>query len=117
MSFFISDALAAEPVSQAPGLEGLLFPIGILLFFYFLFLRPQAKRSKEQKKMLGSLAKGAEVVTNGGILGKVADLDENFVRLDVGDNVFIKVQRHAISTMMPKGTIKASNKASGKSSK
>ena len=109
MSFFISDALAADPISQAPGLEGMLFPLGILLFFYILFLRPQAKRTKEQKKMLEILTKGTEVVTSGGILGKVADLDENFVRLEIGDNFFILVQRHAISSIMPKGTIKASN--------
>jgi preprotein translocase subunit YajC len=117
MSFFISDALAAEPASQAPGLEGLLFPLGILLFFYFLFLRPQAKRSKEQKKMLETLAKGTEVVTNGGILGKVADLDDNFVSLEVAENMVVKVQRHAISNMMPKGTIKASKKSAAKSTK
>lgn len=111
MSLFISDVFAAgEPAASAPGLEGLLFPLGILLFFYFLFLRPQSKRAKEQKKMLEALTKGTEVVTNGGILGKVADLDENFVRLEVGENLFIKVQRHAISSMMPKGTYKASNK-------
>jgi len=114
MNFFISDALAAEPAAQAPGLEGLLFPLGILIFFYFLFLRPQSKRNKEQKKMIETLAKGNEVVTNGGILGKVADLDNNFVRLEVADNVFLKVQRHAISSMMPKGTYKASSKLVGK---
>ena len=110
MSFFISDALAqTAPASQQPGLEGMLFPLGILLFFYFLFLRPQAKRSKEQKQMLATLNKGSEVVTTGGILGKVFDLDENFVKLEVSENSFIQVQRHAIATLMPKGTYKALN--------
>jgi preprotein translocase subunit YajC len=108
MSFFISDALAeGAAAAQAPGLEGLLFPIGILAFFYFLFLRPQAKRTKEQKKMLEALSKGSEVVTSGGILGKVVDLDDNFVHLDVGENTILKVQRHAISSLMPKGTFKS----------
>lgn len=108
MSFFISDALAeAAPAVQSPGIEGLLLPVGILVFFYFLFLRPQAKRTKEQKKMLGSLSKGSEVVTNGGILGKVIELDDNFVHLEVGENASIRVQRHAISSLMPKGTFKA----------
>ena len=62
MSFFISDALAqAAPAAQQPGFEGMLFPLGILVFFYFLFIRPQAKRSKEQKQLLATLNKGTEV--------------------------------------------------------
>ena len=110
MSFFISDALAqAAPAAQQPGFEGMLFPLGILVFFYFLFIRPQSKRNKEQKQMLAALAKGAEVVTSGGILGKVADLDDNFVKLEVSENSFIQVQRHAIANMMPKGTYKVLN--------
>lgn len=114
MSFFISDAMAAAaaPAAQQPGIEGMLFPLAILAFFYFLFLRPQAKRAKEKKQMLTALNKGIEVVTTGGILGKVADLDDNFVKLEVGDNMFIQVQRQAIETMMPKGTYKAITKKS-----
>jgi preprotein translocase subunit YajC len=109
MSFLISDALAqAAPAAQQQiGLEGMLFPLGILVFFYFFFVRPQAKRTKEQKQMLAALTKGCEVVTTGGILGKVFDLDENFVKLEVGENSFIQVQRHAIANMMPKGTYKS----------
>ena len=110
MSFFISDALAAAPAAQSPGMEGLLFPVAILVFFYFLFLRPQAQRSKEKKQMLAALGKGTEIVTSGGILGKVVDLDDNFVKLEVGDNLFIQVQRQSIETMMPKGTYKAVTK-------
>ncbi|WP_431065599.1 preprotein translocase subunit YajC [Methylotuvimicrobium sp.] len=108
MSFLISDAMAqAAPAAQQPGFEGLLFPLGILVFFYFLFLRPQSKRSKEHKQMIDSLTKGVEVVTTGGVLGKVADLDDNFVKLEISENVFIQVQRHAIGSLMPKGTYKA----------
>lgn len=112
MSFLISDAMAqsATPAVQQPGLEGMLFPLGILIFFYFLFIRPQSKRNKEQKQMLAALTKGSEVVTTGGILGKVVELDDNFVKLEVGDNVFIQVQRHAVANMMPKGTFKTANK-------
>lgn len=113
MSFFISDAAAqAAPAAAAPGIEGLVFPLAILLFFYFLFIRPQQKRAKEQKDMLAALSKGAEIVTNGGILGKVIELDDNFVKVEIADNTFIQVQRHAVANLMPKGTYKTVNKKS-----
>lgn len=112
MSFFISDALAegGAAAAQQPGLEGMLFPLGILVFFYVLFLRPQAKRAKEKKQMVESLTKGTEVVTSGGILGRVADVDDNFVKIEISENTFIQVQRHNIEAMMPKGTFKAMHK-------
>jgi preprotein translocase subunit YajC len=111
MSFFISDAVAAAaPAAQTPGIEGMLFPLGVLAFFYFLFLRPQSKRAKEKKDMIAAITKGAEVVTSGGILGKVIDMDDNFVKIEISDNVFIQVQRQSIETMMPKGTYKAITK-------
>ena len=111
MSFFISDAAAAAaPAAAQPGIEGMLFPLGILVFFYFMFLRPQSKRTKEQKQMIAALSKGAEIVTNGGILGKVVDLDDNFVKVEISDNTCIHIQRHAIASMMPKGTYKTVNK-------
>jgi preprotein translocase subunit YajC len=111
MSFFISDAVAAAaPAAQTPGLEGMLFPVGVLAFFYFLFLRPQSKRAKEKKDMISAIVKGAEVVTSGGILGKVIDMDDNFVKIEICDNTFIQVQRQSIETMMPKGTYKAITK-------
>jgi preprotein translocase subunit YajC len=111
MSFFISDAMAAAaPAAQAPGIEGMLFPLGILLFFYFMFLRPQSKRAKEKKEMLAKMQKGAEVVTSGGILGKVIDLDDNFVKIEVSENTFIQVQRQSVESIMPKGTYKAVTK-------
>ena len=110
MSFFISDAAAQAAPAAAPGIEGMLFPVAILIFFYFLFIRPQAKRTKEQKQMLETLDKGAEVVTSGGLLGKVVEVDENFVRLEVNDNTFVMVQRQGIANMMPKGTYKAVHK-------
>ena len=111
MSFLISDAAAqAAPAAAQAGIEGLLFPLAILVFFYFLFIRPQSKRAKEQKQMLAALAKGTEVVTSGGILGKVVEVDDNFVKLEVADNTFLQVQRHAVANMMPKGTYKTVNK-------
>jgi len=109
--FLISDAVAAAaPAVQQPGMEGMLFPLGILLFFYFLFLRPQAKRAKEKKEMITTMTKGVEVVTSGGILGKVADMDDNFLKIEICDNTFIQVQRQSIESVMPKGTYKAVTK-------
>ncbi|WP_200892187.1 preprotein translocase subunit YajC [Methyloterricola oryzae] len=111
MSFFISDAYAqAAPAAQDPGLAGLIFPIAILTVFFFLFVWPQHKRGREHKKLVASISKGNEVVTNGGVLGKVVDLDDNFVQLEVSENVFIHVQRHAIASLMPKGTYKTKKK-------
>ncbi|MCF8006213.1 MAG: preprotein translocase subunit YajC [Methylovulum sp.] len=109
MSFFISDALAAAPAVQ-PGIEGMLFPLGILVFFYFLFLRPQSKRAKEKKEMIAAMTKGVEVVTSGGVLGKVIDMDDNFLKIEICDNTFIQVQRQSVETIMPKGTYKAVTK-------
>ncbi len=114
MSFLISDAVAeaAPAVTQQPGWEGMMFPIGILVFFYFLFLRPQHKRTKEHKKMLEQMQPGAEVVTGGGVLGKVVSLDENFVQVEIATDVVIQVQRHQIGSLMPKGTYKVQMKKS-----
>ncbi|QSA95618.1 preprotein translocase subunit YajC [Methylococcus sp. EFPC2] len=113
MSFFISDALAeaAPAAAQDPGLAGLILPGAILLIFFFLFVLPQHRRGREHKKLVDSLAKGVEVVTNGGLLGKVVDVDDSFVQLEVGDNTIVNVQKHAISALMPKGTYKSRKKA------
>ena len=112
MSFFISDAWAdAAPAAAAnagaPGMEQFLF-LGVLFaVFYFLLIRPQQKRAKEHKRMLESLGKGDEVVTAGGVVGKVTDLGENFIEVEVADNVRVKVQRAMLAGVLPKGTIKA----------
>lgn len=107
MNFFISDAFAqAAPGSSEPPLAGLILPLAILAFFYFLFIRPQQKRQKEHKKLINALSKGNEIVTNGGLLGKVVDLDENFVKIEVSENTYVQIQRRAIGSLMPKGTYK-----------
>lgn len=107
MSFFISDAMAEGAASQGGDpLTALLFPIGLLVLFYFFLIRPQSKRAKEQKAMIESLNKGDEVVTQGGILGKITKVSENFVTLEISNNVSINVQKSSIGALMPKGTIK-----------
>lgn len=84
---------------------GFLPLILIFAVFYFMLIRPQMKRAKEHRKMVSELSKGDEIVTNGGLLGKITDLGDSFVTLELADNVKIKLQRHAVATVMPKGTI------------
>jgi len=86
---------------------GSLLPL-ILIFvvFYFLLIRPQTKRAKEHKEMVSKLQAGDEVVTNGGLLGRIAEVGENFVTLEVASGVAIKVQRFQVAQLMPKGTLK-----------
>lgn len=105
MSFFISDAIAA-PAAAQPELASLILPIGLVVLFYFFLIRPQSKRQKEHKEMVGGLQKGEEIVTSGGMLGKVTNVGENFVTLEIGNNVSIHIQKNSIQAIMPKGTIK-----------
>ncbi|HEC27919.1 MAG TPA: preprotein translocase subunit YajC [Gammaproteobacteria bacterium] len=108
MSLFISDAYAqAAGAPQQGGFMQIIFLGGIFVVFYFLLIRPQQKRAKEHKKMTEALAKGDEVVTTGGTLGKVTGVGESFVTVEVAAGVEIKVQRAAIQALMPKGTIKS----------
>jgi preprotein translocase subunit YajC len=106
MSFFISDAMAAAPQGQGDPLMSFLPLILIFVVFYFLLIRPQSKKAKEHREMTAALAKGDEVVTSGGLLGRITRVGENFVELEVSEGMTVKVQRPAIANLMPKGTIK-----------
>ncbi len=110
MSFFISDAMAeaAPAAAQQPNMIEALFPFIILfVVFYFLLIRPQSKRAKEHKAMVEAVGKGDEVVTQGGLYGKVTEVSEEYVQVQLADNVEVKLQRGAIASMLPKGTIKS----------
>ena len=107
MSFFISDAMAAAEGQPDP-LMSFLPLVLIFVVFYFLLIRPQTKRAKEHKKMVEGLAKGDEVVTSGGLLGRITQVGENFVQVKVAEGVEVKIQRQSIATLMPKGTVKES---------
>lgn len=108
MSFFVSDAMAqaAGGAGGGPGLEGLILPIGLIIMLYFLMIRPQMKRQKEHKKLVESLSKGDEVQTEGGLMGKITDLGENFVKVEISEGTEVKFRRTAIAAVMPKGTLK-----------
>ncbi|MFC4159499.1 preprotein translocase subunit YajC [Chitinimonas lacunae] len=105
---FISTAYAAAPAQAEPSLLMQLGPmIVIVVLFYFMMIRPQQTRMKQHKAMLDALAKGDEVVTNGGELGRVVKASEQYLTIEVADGVEILVQRGAIATKLEKGTIKA----------
>lgn len=107
MSFFISDAMAqAEGAPAGDPLLGLLFPIGLIVILYFLMIRPQIKRQKEHKKLVESLGKGDEVVTMGGLAGRIMELGDNFAQVEVAENVVIKIRRQAVEAVLPKGSLK-----------
>jgi preprotein translocase subunit YajC len=109
MSFLIENAWAQGAAPGQPGgminfviLMGLFFAI-----FYFMLIRPQSKRAKEHRAMLAALAAGDEVVTSGGILGRVTEIGENFITVEVAEGVRLKIQKGQVSGLMPKGTFKS----------
>ena len=109
MSFFISDAMAdagAATAQSTDPLASLILPIGLVVLFYFFLIRPQSKRQKEHKKMVNDLQKGEEILTSGGILGKITNIKDDFVTLEIAKEVSLKIQKSAVQTIMPKGTIK-----------
>jgi preprotein translocase subunit YajC len=106
LDFFIASA-HAQDAAQPGGLMSFLPLIIIFIIFYFLLIRPQMKRAKEHRKLVAELGNGDEVVTNGGLLGRITKVGESFVTVELADNVQIKVQKHAIANVMPKGTIKS----------
>lgn len=97
-----ADAAPAEPA----GIMQFLPLIAIFVLFYFMLIRPQMKRAKEQKNMLEAIQKGDEVVTGGGLVGKVVKISDNFVSLEVAEGSVVLVQKPAIQVLLPKGTIK-----------
>lgn len=109
MDWFISTAAAQTAGAAQPNPIMSMLPL-LLIFvvFYFMLIRPQSKRAKEHRAMIAALEAGAEVATAGGIIGKVTEVSDNFVTVEIAANVLVKVQRSTISQVLPKGTIKGS---------
>jgi preprotein translocase subunit YajC len=110
MSFLISNAWAdaAAQASTQPSLMAQMLPLVLLLaVFYFLLIRPQMKRSKEHRQMLSALAKGDEVVTSGGVIGKVREIGENLLVIEIADKIEVRVQKQAVTSVLPKGTMQS----------
>ena len=104
----ISEAWAQAPAAGAGGgMESIFLIVAMFAVLYFLMIRPQMKRAKEHKTMVEGLQKGDEIVTAGGVLGRISKVGEAHVSLEIAPNVEIQVQRAAVQTVLPKGTIKS----------
>ncbi len=109
MDFFIPSAMAADAGGPGGGIPGLdiFIIVAFALVFYFIVWRPQSKRAKEHRELITGLQKGDEVVTNGGLLGKIVKVEEQFLVIEVADKIELKLQKGAVATALPKGTIKS----------
>jgi len=103
---FISEAWAQSGQPQGGGIESMLLIVLMFGVLYFLMIRPQMKRAKEHKAMIEALQKGDEVISAGGILGRVSKINESYVTLEVAQGVEMQLQRSAVQVVLPKGTIK-----------
>lgn len=107
MSALIPTAWAQAGASSASGqIAPLLMIVVFIGIFYFLLIRPQQKKAKEHQSLISQLAVGNEVVTSGGILGRITEVGDSFVTLEIADGVRIKVQKVQVTSLMPKGTLK-----------
>jgi len=107
MDFFISAAYAQDAAPQQSVTFNILFIGGMFVLFYLILWRPQSKRAKEHKELVTGLAKGDEVLTSGGLLGKITKVTDDYVTLQVAEGVELSMQKASISAALPKGTIKS----------
>lgn len=106
MDFFISPAYANTAAASGPGMLDFAFPVILLVLFYVMLIRPQQKRAKEQRAMRAALGKGDEVMTDGGLMGKITEISDDTLSLQIADSVEVKIHRDSINTLLPKGTLK-----------
>ncbi len=110
MDFFISTAAAQQQAEEPNVWFSILLLVGMIALFYFLLIRPQTKRAKEHRQMVEDLSKGDEVVTNGGLLGRITEVGDTFASLELGNGTEVQIQKNAVSNVMPKGTLKEQEK-------
>ncbi len=107
MSFFINEAWAqAAPAGPQQSLMSFLPLVALFVVFYFFLIRPQMRRQKEHAEIVRSIGKGDEVVTNGGLLGRVIEAGDVFIKLEIAKSVEVRIQRQAVTSVLPKGTLK-----------
>lgn len=103
----LNTTVFAESQTASGSMSGtILMLVAFFAIFYFLLIRPQMKRNKDQRKMLSEIAKGDEVMTNGGIVGRIVKVGDNYTELEIAENVVIKIQKNAVSAVLPKGAVK-----------
>ena len=108
MSFFISDAFAQAGSSvQSDGTYSLVMIAAIFVMFYFMLIRPQNKKAKEHRELISQLKKGDEVLTSGGMLAKVVNVGEQYIKVSLSEGVEISLQKGAVVAVLPKGTLKS----------
>ena len=96
---------AAQP--QGGGMQFFIMMAGFIVIFYLMIIRPQSKRAKEMKAMIAGITVGDEIATSGGILGKVTEVSDQFLTVEIADGVAVKIQRHTVQSVLPKGTLKS----------
>ena len=106
LDFFINNAYAQSAPPQGGSGSFLIMMVIFFVIFYFMLMRPQMKQAKEHRKLIENLSKGDEVVTGGGLIGKIREVGENFIVLEIAANTEVKVQKQSVSSLLPKGTIK-----------
>ena len=104
----VAHAQAAPAAAQGGGMFQIILFGGFALLMYFMMIRPQTKRAREHRELLSKLQKGDEVITSGGLVGRVDELGDSFITLEIADGVRVKFQRAAIATVLPRGSLKAS---------
>ena len=108
LDLIVSPAAAqAAPAQQGSPMSLLVMMVLFFAVFYFMAIRPQMKKAKEHRTLLSGLSKGDEVLTNGGVAGRIEDLGESFVTVEIADGVKVKIQKNAISAVLPKGSLKS----------
>lgn len=106
LDLFITPAWAqGQSAPPQAGLLNIIFLVVLLVLFYFLLIRPQQKRAKEHTKLVEGLQKGDEVMTEGGLMGRIIELSDNSVTLEISENVEVKMRRQSVSSVLPKGTL------------
>lgn len=107
MDFLISSAYAQAAGAQPSPWSPLIMLAVFFAVFFFFVIRPQMKRAKDHRAMIAAISKGDEIVTSGGLLGRVDEMGDSFITVEIADGVRIKLQKHAVSAVLPKGTLKS----------
>jgi len=110
LDFFIPAAYAQDAGGPGGGgIAQIIMLVGFVLIFYFLLWRPQSKRAKEHKKLVTNLSKGDEIVVGGGLLGRITEVfdDKDFISVEIAEGTVVSVQKSAVASVLPKGTLKS----------